>query len=132
MFRFFNEMFYLLMFVCLNEWILQDILIVEVELIVLRWLSYVLQYYCKKKLKCDKIVDILLKLYLYVGKIVLFLLLCLEFDFKRNLDKKVFEYLKEFEIIDIVNVVFEMIKLENGVVEEIFRDYVRELFKQGL
>lgn len=130
--RSFNDMFHSLIPACLNEWTLQDIPIAEVELIVLRWLSHALQHHCKKKSKRDKTADTLLKLYSYVGKIALLPLLRSESDFKRNLDKKAFEYLKEFEIIDIVNAVPEMTKLENGVAEEIFRDHVRELFKQGL
>lgn len=70
----------------------------------------------------------LLKFYLYVSKIFMYLLLWLEFDLKRNLDRKVFDYLKEFEIIDIISFVLEMVKLEIGFIENMFRDYIRELF----
>lgn len=70
----------------------------------------------------------LLKFYLYVSKIFMYLLLWLEFDLKRNLDRKVFDYLKEFEIIDIISFVLEMVKLEIGLIENMFRDYIRELF----
>lgn len=127
-----NEMFHLLMPACLNEWTLQDIPIAEVESIVLSWFSHALKHHCKRKTKRDKASNSLLKLYLYVDKIALLPLLRSESDLKRKLDKTAFEYLKEFEIIDIVNFVPEMTKLENEATEEIFRDHVRELFKQGL
>lgn len=127
-----NEMFHSLMPACLNEWTLVDIPSTDLESLVLSWFSHALKHHCKKQSKRDKASNSLLKLYSFVDKIALHPLLHSESDLKRKLDKKAFEYLKEFEILDIVNFVPEMTKLENGVTENIFRDHVRELFKQGL
>lgn len=127
-----NEMFHSLMPACLIKWTLVDIPTADVESVVLSWFSHALKHHCRKKSKRDKASNSLLKLYSFINKIALHPLLRSESDLKRKLDKKSFEYLKEFEIIDIVNFVPEMTKLENGVTEEIFKDHVRELFKQGL
>lgn len=127
----FNEEFHSLLPVCLNKWIPQDISIDNVEIIVLRWFDLVLKHYCKKS-KRNKASTSLLMLYSYVDKISLHPLLRSESDLKRKLDRKTFEYLKEFEIIDIVNFVPEMAQLENGPTEDMFKDHIRELFKEGL
>lgn len=117
-----NEMFHSLMPTCLNEPTIQNIPIADIESIVLSWFSHALKHHCKKKSKRDKASESLQKLYSYVDKIALHPLLRSESDFKRKVDKEALDYLKEFEIIDIVNFVPEMTKLENGVTEEIFKD----------
>lgn len=127
-----NGMFHSLMPICLNEQIIQNIPIADVESIVLSWFSNALKHHCKKKSIPDKASDSLEKLYSYVDKIALHPLLRSKSDLKRKVDKQAFEYLKEFDIIDIVNFVPEMTKLENGVTEEIFKDHLRELFEKGL
>lgn len=126
-----NEDFHSLLPVCLNEWTQQDISIDDVESIVLRWFDLVLKHYCKKS-KRNKASTSLLRFYYNVDKISLHPLLRSESDLKRQLDRKSVQYLKEFEIIDIVNFVPEMIHLKNEPTEDMFRDHIRELFKQGV
>lgn len=127
-----NEHFHSLLPACLNEWTSQDIPTDDVETIVFNWFNRALNHHCKRKSKRDKASTSLQKLYSYVDKISLHPLLQSESDLKRKLDRKVFDYLKEFEIIDIVNLVPEIAKLENGQTENMFGDHIRQLFKQGL
>lgn len=127
-----NEHFHLLLPDCLNEWFSKDISIDEVKRIVLSWFSNALKYHCKTKSKSSKTSTSLQKLYFYVGTISSHPLVRSESDLRKDLDRKAFEYLKEFEIIHIVNVVPEMAKLENGPTEDMFIDHIRELFHQGL
>lgn len=126
-----NEEFNSLLPVCLNEWTLQDISIDDVESIVLRWFDLVLKHYCKQS-KRNKASSSLLRFYYKVDEISLHPLLRSESDLKRKLDRKTVQYLKEFEIIDIVNFVPEMTNLKNEPTEDMFRDHIRDLFKQGL
>lgn len=127
-----NESFHSLLPACLNEWTLQDISTADLETIVLTWFSLALKHHCKRKSKREKTSTSLLKLYSYVSKISMHPLLRSESDLKRNLDRKAFDYLKEFEITDIISFVPEMAKLETGPTENMFRDHIRELFTQGL
>lgn len=127
-----NEHFHLLLPACLKEWTTQDIPTDDVEIILLNWFSHALKHHCKRKSKRDKASSSLLKLYFYVDKISLHPLLRSESDLRRKLDRKAFDFLKEFEIIDIVNFVPEMARLETGPTENMFKDHIRELFKQGL
>lgn len=128
-----NENFHSLLPVCLNKWTLEDIPNEDVETIVISWFSHALKHHCNQKFTRNKVSTSLLKLYLYVDKISSHPLLQSESDLKRKLDRKTIDYLKkELEIVDIVNSVPEMAKLENGPTENMFRDHIRELFTQGL
>lgn len=127
-----NEHFHSLLPACLNKWTSHDIPTDDVEIILLNWFSHALKHHCKRKSKRDKASSSLLKLYLYVDKISIHPLLRSESDLRMKLDREAFDFLKEFEIIDIVNFVPEMAKLENGPTENMFKDHIRELFKQGL
>lgn len=120
-----NEHFHLLLPDCLNEWLSKDISIDEVKRIVLSWFSNALKYHFKTKSKSSKTSTSLQKLYFYVGKISSHPLVRSESDLRKDLDRKAFEYLKEFEIIHIVNVVPEMAKLENGPTEDMLIDHIR-------
>lgn len=48
----------------------------------------------------------------------------------RKLESKVFDFFREFDIFDLVEVVFCMDKLENELIEIKFREYVKEFFEE--
>lgn len=50
----------------------------------------------------------------------------------RKLESKVFDFFREFDIFDLVEVVFCMDKLENELIEIKFREYVKEFFEEGV
>lgn len=102
------------------------------EIIVFMWFDYVLEYYCGKIFKGYILFDLLFKFYMYVGKIFFNDWFYLYELFLKKFEEKVFEYLKGVDIIDILKVVLKMEKLDSEYVEDIFRNYVYVLFKEGI
>lgn len=127
-----NEGIYMLVVVCLREKGFMEILIDEVECIVFNWFDYVLKYYCGNIFERIKFLDFLLKLYLYVGEILLNLLFSLYVGLMRKLDRKVFDYLKGVDIVDLVKIVLKMEILEDEYLEDMLKNYINELFKEGI
>lgn len=50
----------------------------------------------------------------------------------KKFERKVFEYLKEVGVIDILKVVLKMEEEDNVLVEDIFLNYIYVLFKEGI
>lgn len=50
----------------------------------------------------------------------------------KKFERKVFEYLKEVGVIDILKVVLKMEEEDNVSVEDIFINYIYVLFKEGI
>lgn len=117
---------------CLEEKGYQDIPRNEVETIVLTWFDHASEHHCGKIFKGHTLSDSLLKLYTYVGKILSNDWFQSYEPLLKKLEEKAFEYLKGVDTIDILKAVPKMEKLDSEHVEDIFRNHVHALFKEGI
>lgn len=127
-----NEGIHMLVAVCLKEKGFMEIPIDEVECIVLNWFDHASKHHCGNIFERNKLSDSLLKLYSYVGEIFSNPSLSLHADLTRKLDRKAFDYLKGVDIVDLVKNVPKMEILEDEPLEEMLKNHINELFKEGL
>lgn len=117
---------------CLKDKTYHDIPRDEVENIVLTWFEHASEHHCGKIFKGYKPSDSLLKLYSYVGDILLNDWFQSDDKILKKLKRKAFEYLKEVGVEDIVKTVAKMEKKVNAQIENIFIDHVYALLKEGI
>lgn len=127
-----DEGIHSLVVVCLKEKVFHDIPNDDLGDIVLRWFDYALKYHCGSTNKSKKNPDSLLRLYIYLGKMSLDPSLQQHASIMRKLENKAFDFLKEFDIFDLVEAVPRMDKLENEQIETKFREHVKELLEEGV
>lgn len=127
-----DEGIHSLVAVCSKENGFHDIPNDDLGDIVLRWFDYALKYHCGSTNKSKKTSDSLQRLYIYLGKISLDPSLQQHASIMRKLESKAFDFLREFDIFDLVEAVPRMDKLENEPTETKFREHVKEFFEEGV
>lgn len=127
-----DERFHSLVPLCLKKERYQDIPKHDMDNIVINWFDHALEHFCKYTSKENNLPGLLHKLYTYVAEIMGIACLQSHERLLTKLRRKAFEYLKDIDIVEVVKAVPCMDRMDCLLIEDLFRDHIRTLFKEAL
>lgn len=117
---------------CLTQEHFHDVPNDEIKRVVLKWFEQASKHHCGAAFSRNELSDSLVKLYTFVGDMHLNPWLFSHDELLNELDTKAYKCLKRFDVVDILKAIPKMEKFEDDPVEDIFKNHIQKLLKDGL